>query len=769
MKVGRLAAAILLLNAAAWAAVIEYPGYVKVENWDNVTGGNNVIALQNDPRYPNSPSSTTFEGDLQWERPGGFNDYGSKVSGYLTPPETTNYVFFIASDDSGSFYLSTDANAANLRLVCADQGWQASRAWTGPGGYSSGDGTTNAVMRRGYNPGPAVLETNGFVWVGPFQNRSDEYLNSPLTNLLTSAAQRWPVTDGNGNAIITLTQGQKYYFEMLLKEGGGGDYCGVAWKKQGDPDPDNGVAGTEILGTDGSTFTNLSVNWPDALSFSQQPASVTVGQGQLVSFTATVLGVPGDSDTTLFTYQWLTNGVPDLGGGGATATYTILSTTLAMNNTTYALAVTSAGTSPAGTLTATSSVATLNVIVDNTPPTISKVVSSETFASVKVTFSESVQNDAVTPGNYVFGGGLTVTDANFDIVTSADTDLDPKNPTNPLNRQSVILYTSTQTEGATYSLTINNIKDMIGNSLTPNTATMYANAFRPRMLTYKRWAASPGGTAINDATTLQADQYQYENPDAAGMLVRAESEPFDSQTGGNYVSRVSGYFIPAVTTNYVFLMSCDNDGLMYLSTDASPANRKLVAADIGWQNARTWTGPGGDATKRRGDTLGGGPFENRTDELLTSSRASTGSGLPTGLPLVPADAVEPEPWPNTNVAGNAVITLTAGTKYYFELWHDEFENGRVEATMKIEGTPDPANGSLSTMTGSLIGGLIDPSTVPPLLFQSSSGGVTTILYTGTLLSSTTVNGTYTPVLGATSPYTVPPDSVGNKFFKSQFP
>src|SRR5438445_257678 len=83
---------------------------------------------------------------------------------------------------------------------------------------AAGAGTTNVVFRRGFNPGPVALEANGFLWVGPFENRSDQFLNSPRANLAT-VAQRWPTTNAAGNAVIRLTANQKYYFELLFKEG----------------------------------------------------------------------------------------------------------------------------------------------------------------------------------------------------------------------------------------------------------------------------------------------------------------------------------------------------------------------------------------------------------------------------------------------------------------------------------------------------------------------------------------------------------------------
>jgi hypothetical protein len=111
--------------------------------------------------------------------------------------------------------------------------------------------------------------------------------------------------------------------------------------------------------------------------------------------------------------------------------------------------------------------------------------------------------------------------------------------------------------------------------------------------------------------------------------------------------------------------------------------------------------------------LGGGPFENRSDEFLTSARAASGNGLPGG-PVV-AEGLDPEPWPTTDANGNAVITLTAGTRYAFQLWHQEFDGGRLEATFKFAGEPDPANGTVSRITSGLIGAYVDPTSLLPVI------------------------------------------------------
>jgi hypothetical protein len=54
----------------------------------------------------------------------------------------------------------------------------------------------------------------------------------------------------------------------------------------------------------------------------------------------------------------------------------------------------------------------------------------------------------------------------------------------------------------------------------------------------------------------------------------------------------------------------------------------------------------------------------------------------------------------------------------------------------------------------------------PTVHAATVGGKVTITYTGTLVSSPTVNGSYSVVTGATSPYT-PPSTAGVQFYKTK--
>lgn len=167
--------------AYVWAPVISQ-GLV----WDfyvNITPST-VVDLMSSPYYPNAPhttlNTTTFDstpitgGDLNnvpaFAGIGG--NYGASLSGWITPTVTTNYYFFIASDDASELFLSSDANPANAVSIAVE-----------------------STCCHGFQePG---FET-------------------------TSAPQ-------------LLTAGVSYFIRALQVEGGGGDYVRVAWKMEGDP------------------------------------------------------------------------------------------------------------------------------------------------------------------------------------------------------------------------------------------------------------------------------------------------------------------------------------------------------------------------------------------------------------------------------------------------------------------------------------------------------------------------------------------------------
>ena len=77
----------------------------------------------------NPPSRTERLGSLL-EAPTNTDDnYGSRMKGWLMPPVTGDYVFWIASDDTGELWLSSDDHPENKIRVCFAPGSTGVEEW----------------------------------------------------------------------------------------------------------------------------------------------------------------------------------------------------------------------------------------------------------------------------------------------------------------------------------------------------------------------------------------------------------------------------------------------------------------------------------------------------------------------------------------------------------------------------------------------------------------------------------------------------------------
>jgi hypothetical protein len=150
-------------------------GVVKFEAYTGI-GGTAVDGLLGDPKYPASPDEVRLLTAI--DTPNGYADnYGARVSGFIIPPATGDYHFFLRSDDASQLYLSTDDKEANAVLIAEETGCCA--AFLEP---ETGD--------------PATTSTP-----------------------------------------ITLVGGRRYAFYALVKEGGGGDFLQVAARRTTDTTP----------------------------------------------------------------------------------------------------------------------------------------------------------------------------------------------------------------------------------------------------------------------------------------------------------------------------------------------------------------------------------------------------------------------------------------------------------------------------------------------------------------------------------------------------
>lgn len=98
-------------------------GTILREYWANVSG-DQVAQIP----VTTAPSST---GELSvFEGPTNIADnYGARISGYICPPFTGKYTFWIASDDDAELWLSSNADPANKFKIADVTGWTAAREW----------------------------------------------------------------------------------------------------------------------------------------------------------------------------------------------------------------------------------------------------------------------------------------------------------------------------------------------------------------------------------------------------------------------------------------------------------------------------------------------------------------------------------------------------------------------------------------------------------------------------------------------------------------
>ena len=72
--------------------------------------------LTNNPAFPDAPREVGVL--AEFEAPQDFdNNYGQRVSGYLLPPVTGDYTFWISSDDQSALFLSTDESPDRKSVV----------------------------------------------------------------------------------------------------------------------------------------------------------------------------------------------------------------------------------------------------------------------------------------------------------------------------------------------------------------------------------------------------------------------------------------------------------------------------------------------------------------------------------------------------------------------------------------------------------------------------------------------------------------------------
>ena len=226
----------------------------------------------------------------------------------------------------------------------------------------------------------------------------------------------------------------------------------------------------------------------------------------------------------------------------------------------------------------------------------------------------------------------------------------------------------------------------ISKTSAPAILTVISSVFEPGWATMDFWGVMDlaGQTDVDGGYGGYKQTVETGNPVAPSftMGVPAFEAGINNENGGNYINRVSGFFVPPTTGNYVFFVNSDDDSDLFISTDKTPANKYMIAQETSYANVNEWLGDGGvnnNPTANPPTVAPASTSQKRSDQWTNS----------TSLNLPPY------------AAG---IPLNAGQRYYMEVVHHEGGGGdNVEVTAKTIGAPDPVNYSATVLVGNLIG------------------------------------------------------------------
>jgi len=148
-------------------------GSILFEWWAGIGSGVLISDLRKVKTFPFNPTGSKLLTSYDMLPIDWADNYGSRIRGYLQPPETGEYTFWVASDDASELWLSTDTDSMNAVKIAFVAAW-----------------------------------TNHNEW-----GKEPNQKSKP----------------------IPLSAGNFYYIESLQKEGGGGDNHTVAWQGPGIP------------------------------------------------------------------------------------------------------------------------------------------------------------------------------------------------------------------------------------------------------------------------------------------------------------------------------------------------------------------------------------------------------------------------------------------------------------------------------------------------------------------------------------------------------
>ena len=520
-------------------------GTVLREEWDNV-GGTSIADIPLQTKPTSTSQLTSFEGPKD-----AADNYGSRIRGYVCAPQTGLYTFWLATDDAGELWLSSDDNPANKTRIAYVDGWTNYREF------------------------------------GKFSTQK--------------------------SVAITLHAGKKYYIEALQKQGGGGDNLSVQWQLP-DATMETPIAGNHLSPYVGTTTATAVVatgsgsisreEWDNAggNTIGNIPLQTTpTSTSQITSFEgpkdaadnygSRIRGYVVPPQTGLYTFWiasddagelWLSsddnpanktriaynNSWTNFREFGKFSTQKSITLTLQAGKKYYIEALQKQGAGG-------DNLSVQWQLPDGTMETpIAGIHLSPYIASVVVAADQTISFAAIT--------SKIVGDASFALRATASSGL----------AVSFKIVSGPATiSGNTLSIT--------GDGTVVVEASQAGNAsFIAAKTVTQSFTVLPASTTCSATGTILREEWRnvsgnnlsdfsfQTTPTSSSQLTNFEGP---RSVADNYASRIRGYICAPQTGGYVFWLAADDAAELYLSTDDNPANKIRIANVVSWTDFREWT------------------------------------------------------------------------------------------------------------------------------------------------------------------------------------
>jgi hypothetical protein len=358
----------------------------------------------------------------------------------------------------------------------------------------------------------------------------------------------------NPSAPIRLNAGQVYYMEALMVEQGGGDWLNVQWK--------NNVSIPGYVDIPAGNLTLFVDPSRSGLTVAPLP-SFTTNACSPVTLTARPSGGDGSFDLH---YQWNIDGNPQ--PGATNATYT--SPSLEAGGP-YAISV---DVTMFGGVKV-SQTSTVTIVGDATVPAIVSATVNGAFNKVFLAWNKPVAN-ALNLDHYI------LLDASSSVIPLTSASIDASGTKVTLFAGAVFA------SGSTLSLHTEGVEDACGNAMAPNDRSITTPTVLAGKVTFETYGApgTAGGLGGNDVSALTADP-RYPNSPRETLIIGAldtrQGYPDDSHEA--YGGRMSGYFTPTATDNYIFYTKGDDGQRWNMNTNdvdsAEPAGATTLIDTFG--------------------------------------------------------------------------------------------------------------------------------------------------------------------------------------------